>query len=280
VKDGPYLGFDADGKLRVAGAFRDGKRDGTWRSFDSEGHLSAEERYDFGSRAPGPSAEAPSPTAPTPSTPGPPPAKPPTRSGKSSDSRKIDDLESNEPGKSSKWDAGRVGVQFTFGLIGTALAAAVAVGGVLIANASCGDPKITGFKSNRSTCQDWVIGSSFVAAYIPLSALGVWIGGNIMGGRGTYPWTLAGSAINILLLALPSAIGWVTAGFSAGQIIMYHESELPPSGDFLAGPNARSSLVRVGGSGLSFDVPSVGIHRFGPSRGDVGALVPLLSLDL
>jgi hypothetical protein len=125
-----------------------------------------------------------------------------------------------------------------------------------------------------------VIGSTFIAAYIPLSALGVWIGGNIMGGRGTYAYTLAGSALNILLLALPSAIGFVTAGFSAGQIVMYHESEIPPQGDFLAGAAARSSLVRVGGSGLSFDVPSVGIQRFGPAARDVGALVPLLSLDL
>jgi hypothetical protein len=106
------------------------------------------------------------------------------------------------------------------------------------------------------------------------------VGGGIMGGRGTYPYTLAGSALNILLLALPSAVGWVTAGFSAGQIIMYHESEVPAQGDFLAGTSGGSPLVRVGGSGLSFDVPSVGIHRFGPTRGDVGALVPLLSLDL
>jgi hypothetical protein len=295
VKDGPYLSFSADGTLRLAGTFRDGKRSGLWRSFDAAGHSTRVEEYaadgqrqstNLAPTTAGPAAGPPPPAHATPAAPAPTaaapgaapaaPAGPVSSTAAAAAAKEEDDFDpTDEIHHPGDWNAGRVGAQMGFGLLATGVAVALGGGaGLLAGNAVCDGPPVKSFQSSPNQCQTYFIGGGALLAYLPLSALGVWLGGKITKGRGDYLWTLLGSAVNVLLAFWPT-VGYVLVPLSSGQIILYHESEQPP-GKFLS--QGGPSLFRLDATGFAIGVPSLSLRRTGPEPRALGVGMPLLSI--
>lgn len=97
-----------------------------------------------------------------------------------------------------KWKAGQAGTivaQIFTGILGGAAGAAVVGGGLYLAAGG-------NFKDRCGSCETFGIAGAIIGVF-PGEALGVWGIGELLGGNGSYGWTLVGA----LVLGCVGAIG-------------------------------------------------------------------------